>query len=367
MVSVSTQSLAFALALMLGLITSTKAERQDAFLDRPMPRGIFPFWKPTADQAPKMRDEIDQFHTFQDRLIALEHWMPRQVVLPDGLYDFVVKIDAQSDPHNSMFSPFQNEGGGWSDGPRVTYREFLSDTCSLLGLTWHYDAKRDAFVTDFAWRSNDPRSSRELVDFLTTTQPRPSNELGIPIDKNGRYDNQPTDPWPRALDALLSHPENFPRTWRLRLLDDTKGGTFCPMPGKIIWRGQMLDQHHQPHFVVIKYHPAFSMPGPTASFDCYVFGPDGHFADGAILSDRYEAMSPPSLSLSTSGTTLQATRGAWSVEAAGKTSQSAPAMPIGSFSLASDHIVFSPITTFQGDYLGKKIYSAPQDDGGSIH
>jgi hypothetical protein len=315
--------------------------RPDDFLNRPMPRGIFPIWKPGFGENPKDRNEMDQFDTFQDRLIASHRWMPRPVIVPEGLYDFIAQVDAQDNPHNSMLSPFQDEKGGSSSGPRVSYRDFLSDTCSMLGLKWMYDARRDAIVTDFAWRRDDPRSPRELIQFLAATQPRPSNDLGLPIDKNGSPDLEPDDPWRAALDALISDPENFPRTWKLRFIDEMRTAGFYPFPGKIIWSGQLPDTDGQPHFVVIKYHAAFSMPGPTATFDCYVFKSDGRFESGAILSDRYEAMTPPIISNSASRETLTAM---------------CNGRQIGTFAIQHEEIVFSPATTYPSDLLGKAIY-----------
>ena len=323
------------------LVNQPVSVAPDGFLDQPLPEDALPVWSPPDWRIPEIYGDCVQFKTFRDRLAALKKRMPRSLIFPSGLFEFVTEIDDRIDPRNTIFSPFQNERSGFGLGLRPSYRSFLNDSCKMLGMDCHYDPKRNVLVADFSWHRNDGHSSRELLQILTTTQPQPTDDYGWRRNNGLPLYSAATDPWRLALDALLSKPENYGRAWKLRFLDDTKGAILDPTPGVIKWNGWVHDENGQRRFIVIKYHPIFMMPGPTASFACYVFDSRGRLTDGALLSDRYEGMEAARFSLADSNKLLEVDRDGGI---------------IGTISLKPRGIALHAAHPFSGDLLGKAIY-----------
>jgi hypothetical protein len=230
------------------------------------------------------------------------------------------------------------------DQSSPTYRSFLNDSCMLMGMKARYEPGQDYLVADFTWHHRDKRSSRDLLQMLTTTKPLATDDVGWPKDKSRALDTNILDPWRIALDALISKPENYSRAWKLRFLDDTKGASFCPCPGSIRWSGWLLNGRGKRQFVIIKYHPTFSMPGPTGSYVCYEFDDHGKFVGGTLINDRYENVSTPDITLAATGDRLDLSVGN---------------APVGTMSFAPKGIILTPQKTYAGDLLGEDLYRVP--------
>jgi len=270
--------------------------------------------------------------------------MPKPVILPDGFYEFVSEIDHRHPRTGNWDALFINEGAvSWMNDKPITYRSFLVDSCIITGMVFDYDRKRDGLDLDFRWRVDDPRSAKELVDTLVATQPPDKEPGGSPVDKTLFPGPYASDPWRHALDALISKPENYSRTWKLRFLDDMRSSLMLPTDGNILWSGMLASTAGDPVFMVIKFHSALATKGPTACFVCYLFDPNGRFIGGAILSDTYEDFRATKVGLSASKGAVLLLRDTESK---------------GNFVVRPDGIEFNPdpAHAFSGDLIGKVLY-----------
>jgi len=278
------------------------------------------------------------FTTFHARLDALQHNFPLRVILPPGLAEFVAQIDAQEAHEDSFARPFLHEADYISDpNAGKTYRWFLDDTCSWLGLSWRYDAATDAVATDFRWRRDDPRSLAKLATAAQFTQPTGMFGGDPWIQREwGPLTLTENDEALRAFDALVSKPENFPRAWKLRFLEETRDLSARDF----LWRGMLRDAAGQSRFVAIRNHRSRTTLAPPGSFACYVFDDQGHFLSGALLGDHYSAETPTVL-LSRDRETLYLTR---------------HDKIYAAINLASQGIALRPTSTVQGYWIGRALW-----------
>jgi hypothetical protein len=161
----------------------------------------------------------------------------------------------------------------------VPARVFLNNIVwGALGLDWKYDEATNTVALDVDWRVSDPRSPKELLQTVWKTSLQDAD-------------------WQRTFDALLSHPRNFEKAWRVRqrsyyesplsrgamlILDDaSRGHPTTPMDCLLVRR--MISTSHKPYIVVVIRHQMVVSPGHS-SIDCYWFNEDGTLEGADLLN-----------------------------------------------------------------------------------
>jgi hypothetical protein len=171
------------------------------------------------------------------------------------------------------------------DKTPFTVRDYLNEAVRFIGMTWNYDATRDAVVLDFPWHVNDPRSNAELMDTLAKTVP-PEDEKLIETSSP----DPKTDPWQAAFNTLLSKPENFPKTWQVRWKVDDDFPVFeKPVT---IFSGKILDETGTSHFVILNMQTSglvANLEARWATISFYLFSGEGKFEQGGLFTafDRW--------------------------------------------------------------------------------
>ncbi len=265
--------------------TAGLAPAPDAFLDQPIPVKAL---KINPDNSTWL-----QFNTYAEQVAKIKETVPKPIILPDGVVDFVTSIDK---------GYFTTCGFGMMFGSITnvpTNRNFLNAACPRLEMAWSYNSTRNAIVLDFPWRRDDSRSSAELLDVLEHTavlQADESSSSGTySAGLNQRYfwehhQLDPDDKWRIAFDALLSKPENATSAWKVRLADDLRRDYGLPTLVANLLTGRMQDEHDTEHILIVNSQPEFSNPGPVGSISYYIFDTKGKFEQGGLCSIGYRCM-----------------------------------------------------------------------------
>lgn len=247
-----------------------------SFLDERVAPELMPH--PTDPSMPHTNfSHIVAFKSFAERLKDLQAAAHKPITFPDGFEEFIQTEDSQSNWDKGLVL-FSTERNGVPTGDIL--RDYLSTSLDQLTLTWKYDAARDAIITDFRWRREDPRTARELVDFLSHTRP-PAHEYLVRKSHRKGF----VDPWLAAFDALLSKPENLPQVWKLRFLDDIRKYFSQTIIDNLLAQ-PIYDSEGRKHFVFVNDQPEVISPG-EGSICYYIFDESGKFERGAVLNSGH--------------------------------------------------------------------------------
>jgi len=243
--------------LLASFVTMTRVSADDSFLDQAIP------------VPPEIKSS-----RYLDHLQAIAPVVGKKTVLPPGLADYL-SIEKPDLGMHLLLSNGKTE---------ITKRDYLNQARGDLGLDWKYDAAQDAVVLDFAWHQPDSRPAPELVVQLLTLSPVPMKKLMF----DSKRKLTPLDPWRVALNGLMSTPENYPHTWKVRLADGCCG--MCSLANSEffgdsegIFTHVLKDAGGTKHLLVLNYHAPLSTPGPNPSLTYYLFSGDGRWEDGGLF------------------------------------------------------------------------------------
>ena len=214
------------------------------------------------------------YQSNEELLQVLRSVVPATLVLPPGM-SLPTGMPAKKPLIDPTEAEKQHAGSGAlfgrvpGDKTPFTVRDYLDHAAMILGMTWKYDATRDAVSLDFPWHVSDPRSAAELIATLSTTTP-PEDEKHIycsTIDLKN-------DPWRPAFNALLSKPGNYPKAWQVRWkMEGVLPGLHQPIN---LFTGRILDETGTTHLLILNVQegPVFSMASEsTVGF--YLFSETG--------------------------------------------------------------------------------------------
>jgi hypothetical protein len=245
----------------------------DAFLDLPLRAPLLPPYDQPPDGIKPSR--TPEFHCYATLARAIKAVSPKPVIFPPGWLAFVSAHEKKTDWDNGK-DFFLHGKPIISVFPPITIRCYLGNLFGQTGLSWKYDPQRDAIVTDFPWRADDPRDGSDLLKVLLTTKPTPLDGFKAMLD-----------PWTHAFNALLNKPENYPRAWPLRFCADDRSFIFATERIKLLDAGTIRDSAGGEHIILVNDQPEFCNPGPPGSFSYYLFNRDGHFENGGICTIGY--------------------------------------------------------------------------------
>jgi hypothetical protein len=209
---------------------------------------------PAEAASPIYREHVEAVRTMAAEL-------GKKLILPEGLLEFLTKFSGG----NRDFRM-----GGFMGGrtnTKMTIRDYFAyyGHGSLL-LDWKYDASRQAIVLDFPWHKTNFRDGRSLIDFLK---------------KGASSKDLNTGDWAQAFDELLSRPENFPHTWKPRMIEDNQSISGPSLPGPVnnFFTGVLKDAEGKEHLLVLNLASHDIVPSDVFLI-CYLFDANGNWEDG---------------------------------------------------------------------------------------
>jgi hypothetical protein len=225
------------------------------------------------------------YQSRRELLQILESVVPKPFILPVGM-----SVTDGMPVRKSLINPTEAEkmragGGGLfgrvsGDKTPFTVRDYLNRACREIGMTWKYDATRDAVMLDYLWHVSDPRSNAELMETLLRIVP--------PEDEKHLYTNtvdSKTDPWRAAFNALLSKPENFADAWKMRWPEEVIANPGLPpdwMQPRNLFTGKILDETGATHFLILNCQEGLLSPSASI-ISFYLFTATGNFEQGGFF------------------------------------------------------------------------------------